>query len=135
MVVKNLNRTRRDVCRCGTWLTHWQRYGKPGDGFLHRQACSVVVCGNPIQAGGFVQKEVLEGMGAFGMVGDASWYIIPLCSECNRRQGASLTIEDDCGLAPASTLETCERHEVEPPRGKVTAASAMGKRTGKQEAF
>lgn len=107
MVVKNLNDNSIPPCRCGTWLSHWRKYGKPSDDFVRRKSCAVVMCQNPFEEGGWVQKEVLEGMRAPGMVGDASWYILPLCRDCNRKRGATLTVEGDCGLAPARAEETC----------------------------
>ena len=112
MVVKNLDGTSEHTCMCGSALAHWQDFGKPSPAFLQRQACSVVVCRNPIQVGAHVQKEVLEGRPVLGMVGDASWYVLPLCEMCSRRRGESLTVDDDCGLAPASLVETCGRHQV-----------------------
>ena len=107
MVVKNLNGHSIPACRCCSWLSHWRCYGKPSEAFTHRQTCAVVMCRNPIEEGGRVQKEVLEGMKALGMVGDASWYILPLCRECNRKQGAILTVDDGCGLASVRAEETC----------------------------
>jgi len=107
MVVKNLNDHSLPPCGCGSWLNHWRAYGKPSEDFSRRQSCSVVTCSNPIEVGGLVQKEVLEGMKAFGMVGDASWYILPLCRECNRKRGTTLTVENGCGLASARVEETC----------------------------
>lgn len=111
MVVKNLNRASLSPCRCGGWLTHWLRYGKPSQSFIQRQECAVVMCRNPFEVGGHVQKEVLEGRRVPGLVGDASWYVVPLCESCHQRSGAFLTIEDDCGLAPVHTRETCGREE------------------------
>lgn len=118
MVVKNLNGHSIPACRCGSWLSHWRCYGKPSEAFTHRQSCAVVMCRNPIEEGGRVQKEVLEGMKALGMVGDASWYILPLCRECNRKQGATLTVDDGCGLASVRAEETCGLRlgEAEPSR-------------------
>lgn len=107
MVVKNLNGHSIPFCRCGSWLSHWRGYGRPSESFSHGQSCSVVMCRNPIEEGGLVQKEVLEGMRTLGMVGDASWYILPLCRECNRKQGATLTVDAECGLASAKPEETC----------------------------
>ncbi len=107
MVVKNLNGHAIPSCRCGSWLNHWRTYGRPSPAFVSRQRCSVVMCDNPIEAGGRVQKEVLEGMRTFGMVGDASWYIVPLCRQCLELRGATLTVDEGCGLAPARAEETC----------------------------
>lgn len=111
MVVKNLNRASLAPCRCGSWLTHWLRYGKPSHGFLQQQKCAVVVCPNPFERGGHVQKDLLEGRKVPGLVGDASWYVIPLCESCHQRSAEILMIEDECGLAPAHTRETCGREE------------------------
>jgi hypothetical protein len=107
MVVKNVNGTFRLPCTCGCWLKHWQRFGRPSRAFAQRQTCAVVVCRNPIEAGAHVQKEVLEGMGPLGLVGDASWYVVPLCTPCSQKLGAQLIVDDGCGLAPANLEETC----------------------------
>jgi hypothetical protein len=107
MVVKNVNGTFRLPCACGSWLKHWRRYGKPTKAFIQRRSCAVVACGNPIEAGAHVQKEVLEGLNPLGVVGDASWYVVPLCGPCSLRLGAHLTVDDGCGLAPTSPGETC----------------------------
>jgi len=112
MVVKNLNRVSLSPCNCGSWMAHWLSYGKPSVGFMQRQECAVVMCHNPFEVGGHVQKEVLEGQQAQGQVGDASWYVLPLCESCHRAQGATLTVDDACGLAPVYARETCGR-EVE----------------------
>jgi len=121
MVVKNLNGTTRLACECGNWLTHWHRFGTPNQDFIQRQTCAVVVCTNPIEAGALVQKEVLEGMRTLGAVGDASWYVLPVCGDCNLRRGATLTVDDGCGLAPASAEETCGKAEAEnrPPQARL----------------
>lgn len=107
MVVKNLNRTSLSPCRCGDWLKHWHRHGKPSRSFQERQACAVAACTRPIQVGGLVQKEVLEGLQGPGMVGDRTWYVVPLCSECGRSLAERLRLEEDCGLVSANPGETC----------------------------
>jgi len=109
MVVKNLNLVPEPerVCPCGSWLAHWERYGRPSEAFRRRRSCAVATCDQPVEVGGHIQKEVLEGLGPYGMVGDASWYVLPLCATCNRQQGARLVVADDCGLAPTSPGETC----------------------------
>jgi len=109
MVVKNVNGTFRLVCGCGDWLRHWQRFGRPSADFARERICAVALCRNPIEVGAHVQKEVLEGMRILGMVGDASWYVLPLCAACSRRRGEALIVSDDCGLAPANIDETCGR--------------------------
>lgn len=115
MVVKNLNGHAIPTCRCESWLSHWRAYGRPTQEFARRQRCSVVTCDNPIETGGWVQKEVLEGMHALGMRGDATWYIVPICQACNGRFGATLVVDDGCGLAPAREEETCALNEDEGP--------------------
>jgi len=113
MVVKNLNGTFKLDCGCSNWLRHWRRFGKPSEDFAKRQTCSVVVCRNAIEVGAHVQKEVLEGLRAPGMVGDASWYVLPLCHPCSQKRGATLIVDESCGLAPANVEETCGRAQVE----------------------
>lgn len=118
MVVKNVNGTFKLVCGCGNWLRHWRRFGRPSADFARTQTCSVVICRNPIEVGAHVQKEVLEGMRTLGMVGDASWYVLPLCSPCSLKQGTTLVVADGCGLAPANIDETCGRAQVEDPSSR-----------------
>lgn len=113
MVVKNANNAPSiGTCGCGTWLTHWRRYGKPSAGFRLAATCAVVVCERPIETAVPVQKDVLEGLQALGR-GDASWYIVPVCRGCASRKGARLIVEEDCGLVPAQVLETCGRDDAE----------------------
>jgi hypothetical protein len=50
-------------------------------------------------------------MRTLGMVGDASWYVLPLCRACGQGRGVSLVVEEGCGLAPANIQETCGRNE------------------------
>lgn len=111
MVVNNLNRTSMSPCACGSWLKHWHQYGKPSRAFLDRQTCAVVVCANPIQAGGLVQKEVLDGLQRPGAVGDRTWYVVPLCAACAGAVGTRLRVEEDCGLVSANPQETCGRED------------------------
>jgi len=93
MRVKNLNGTSTSKCKCGSWLAHWERFsGKKAT------KCAVTTCGNKATVGGHVQ---LESNSNF------SWYIIPLCVECNNNRGAVLTIHDNLPPVPANVSETC----------------------------
>lgn len=107
MVVKNVNGTSKPACKCGNWLTHWRKFGKPSADFVQRQKCSVRVCRNPIEVGVHVQKEVLEGIRTLGSVGDSTWYILPLCETCGQKHGVALVVHDGCGLASSNLGETC----------------------------
>jgi hypothetical protein len=118
MVVKNVKVTSTPVCGCGNWLTHWRKFGRPTTSFAQRQTCSVTVCHNPMKVGAHVQKEVLEGMHLPGLVGDSSWYILPLCAACSREVGGTLTVDDECGLAPADVGQTCGRTHSGDPGSK-----------------
>jgi hypothetical protein len=112
MVVKNVNNAPAiGTCRCGSWLIHWRRYGKPSPAFLAQSRCAVAVCRNPADTAVPVQKEVLESPPIHGMAGDSTWYIVPLCQDCARKRGERLILDDHCGLAPTHVLETCGRSE------------------------
>lgn len=93
MKVKNLNGTSTNKCKCGSWLAHWERFsGKKA------VKCAVKNCNNKAVSGGHVQLAIST---------DHSWYIIPLCIECNNNRATILTIHDNVPPVPANISETC----------------------------
>jgi len=94
MRVRNLNGTRDNVCACGSWIDHWERFS--GETALF---CAAQGCPNLADVGAHVRK-------AAG--GDDRWYIIPLCRDCNMRRG-DIDIEDGTVLVSANRAETCAK--------------------------
>ena len=96
MKVSNINGTSDNTCNCGSWLNHWKKYNSG------RQAvptyCPVNSCYSKAEVGAHVQKDSYS---------DKSWYIIPLCSEHNRKISGSLDVTDTVSLASANVSETC----------------------------
>jgi len=94
MRVKNINGTSGNTCKCGSWLEHWKRFS--------RQAvptyCPEANCLGKVEVGAHVQKD-----SAF----DSSWYIIPLCKNCNAKVGQALTVSDSITLVSANVAHTC----------------------------
>ena len=93
MKVKNLNGTSINKCKCSSWLEHWEKFSnQPAN------KCVVAGCTNKHSVGGHVQKESAS---------DSSWYIIPICSECNNKHGQTIEIGNNVNLVPANVAETC----------------------------
>lgn len=91
--VKNLNWTPANLCNCASWLDHWENFSKQVT-----RKCVVIGCDNNYSVGGHVQNE--SGI-------DKSWYVIPICSECNNKRGQVLEINDAVNLVPADISLTC----------------------------
>ena len=102
MRVKNLNGTKKEKCISGSWLAHWEAFsGQTSYG------CFVVGCKNRRSVGGLVQKDRTM---------DTSWYIVPLCEECNSKSGQDLDIWDLAMLVPIHAGATHEKpHAVRQP--------------------
>lgn len=94
MRVHNLNGISQDNCSCGSWLQHWKNYS----GTPIPSECVEETCTREPEVGAHVQIDVSS----------INWYIIPLCSRCNKRAG-DLNIMDSTVLVPANKGETCER--------------------------
>jgi hypothetical protein len=88
MRVKNLNGTAQDKPRSGSWLRHWEEVSGQNAWMCFVQGC----IRRPIE-GGRVQKDT-------GV--DRGWYVIPLCTECNGKQGQDLDIWDAARLVLAT---------------------------------
>lgn len=93
MLVRNLNGTTVKKCKCASWINHWENFSKQVT-----LKCVVIGCNNNYSVGGHVQKK---------SEADCSWYIIPICSECNNQQGQTLDINDAVNLVPANVSVTC----------------------------
>jgi uncharacterized GH25 family protein len=96
MLVKNINGTTSNICKCGSWLEHWKRYS----GQAIPSYCPVRACYSKVEVGAHVQKDSYT---------DSSWYIVPLCQFHNAKKGESLEISDAFKLVPANISLTCSK--------------------------
>jgi len=93
MKVHNINGTSQRICKCGSWLKHWQNYS--GQSLYY---CPVISCMEGIEVGAHVQKDSQY---------DRNWYIIPLCAKHNAATKQSLDVADSLKLVSANVSETC----------------------------
>jgi hypothetical protein len=93
MIVKNINGTSQNTCKCGSWLQHWKN-------FSNQQVpayCPVVDCLERQLLGAHMQNDDPD---------DKRWFIVPLCSKHNA-YAYSLVINDYIKLVSANVSETC----------------------------
>lgn len=93
MIVKNINGTTDNTCRCASWLEHWSKFAGQNTAF-----CQAKGCWNMNPLGAHVQKG--------GQSADARWYIYPLCAQHNKHEG-ELEVSDAYKLASGNVSETC----------------------------
>ncbi len=96
MRVKNINGTSDNICKCGSWLKHWENFS---DQALPSY-CPEKTCVKKAEVGAHVQKDSSI---------DSSWYIIPLCTMHNAERGKSIDISNGIELVSANVEETCGR--------------------------
>lgn len=89
MIVRNLNGQAQNRYSGAVLLAHWDRFSRQT-----AYRCFVKGCRNKCSVGGYVQKDTRT---------DASWYIIPLCDDCNRKKKQNLDIWDYARLIPVSS--------------------------------
>ncbi len=90
--VKNINGTSDNVCKCGSWIKHWENFsGKT------RSYCSAYGC---------TKKNDLFGAHVQKTTSDMNWYIIPLCQDHNSAKG-ELEVSDSTIFVSANKSETC----------------------------
>lgn len=94
MKLKNINGTSQNVCSCGSWLKHWEKFSGQAVTF-----CPVEKCLNKDLVGAHVQKTDSS---------DSKWYIFPLCNAHNKAT-EELEVSDSYKLVSANKKETCER--------------------------
>ena len=92
--VKNINGTSDNICKCGSWLKHWENFSEQ-KAFL----CSEKNCFKLAEVGAHVQKTGY----------DMKWYIIPLCKEHNAASG-ELEVKANTIFVSANRNETCEKN-------------------------
>lgn len=93
MEVTNIDGTRQNICKCGSWLNHWRKFNSSGAGIP--AYCPAFGCVKKDLVGAHVQKAGPS---------DRSWYICPLCEDHNKATGS---LEVNCALAPADVSKTC----------------------------
>lgn len=94
MKIKNINGTGSNICKCGSWLKHWENYNPEGQSIP--TYCPADDCLNRSEIGAHVLLE-----------NSNSWYIVPFCKECNAQRGKSLIVSDSISLASANIRKTC----------------------------
>ena len=92
MKVENIDCTKDNTCKCGSWLQHWKNYSD--DSASH---CSASGCENPMEVGVNVQKADSH---------DRDWYIVPFC-EAHSHTTYHVDLVFTTKLVPANTSETC----------------------------
>jgi hypothetical protein len=90
MRVKNLNRAAQT--KRGGWLAHWEKISGQ-----NACLCFAKDCINQPSIGGLVQKDGST---------DESWYVVPLCDDCNKKTGQDLDIWDLATLVAAVEVKT-----------------------------
>jgi hypothetical protein len=94
MRIKNINGTGGNLCKCGTWLDHWRKFG----GQTLPISCPVTGCSQRPEVGAHVQKDIPT---------DNNWYIIPLCKTHNGMRNTVLTVNDSVRFVSANVKDTC----------------------------
>ena len=96
MKVKNINGTKDNICKCGSWLEHWKNFSRQ----KLPNYCPEDKCIQKPEVGAHVQKDSST---------DNSWYIVPLCKTHNAETGKSLNISDFVQLVSANVSSTCDK--------------------------
>lgn len=92
--IKNINGTTNNICKCGSWLKHWEKFSRK-----NANCCSVKNCTQNDLVGAHVQKTNQ----------DMNWYIIPLCKTHNAST-SELDIVDTTIFVSANKSETCNKY-------------------------
>lgn len=93
MKVKNIQTSSFHVCKCGSWLNHWE--------FLSR--CSATFCSEKNCIG-----NDLVGVHVQKVSSDTKWYIIPLC-EKHSTSKIELEVVHNVIFVLADKTQTCEK--------------------------
>jgi hypothetical protein len=93
MRVRNINGTSQNICKCGSWLNHWENFS----GQALPTLCPEARCTQKPEVGAHVQKDSSV---------DSSWYIVPFCKTHNGETGRSLDLVD-IKLVSANVSGTC----------------------------
>jgi len=95
MLVKNINATRQNSCKCGSWLDHWVKIS----GGPLPEYCSEPRCMGKPELGAHVQKDSST---------ETNWYIIPVCVK-HSVKAEFLEIVDATTFVSAHVNDTCEK--------------------------
>jgi hypothetical protein len=89
MVVRNLQEGSRPVPQGYTsWLQYWEENSNKKAGI-----CCAFGCSNSAEVGGHIQKRG---------VNDNSWYIIPICKNCNNQRGKEYNVKSNTDFVPVN---------------------------------
>ena len=91
MRVRNLNEQTPNKYSGAKLLAFWDKFSRQT-----AYRCFVKGCTNKCSVGGRVQKDNAV---------DKTWYVIPLCDDCNKKTGQNLDIWDFSRLVPANLDE------------------------------
>lgn len=94
ILVKNLNGTSDNNCKCESWLKHWKNFM----GKSLPATCREINCNETVLVGAHVKK--VGGS-------DNSQYIVPLCQSHNKSTD-SFNVVDGC-LVSANKQLTCDK--------------------------
>lgn len=100
MRVRNLNGATSSDGDGRNWLAHWEKLSGQ-NAFM----CFAEGCINIPSVGGHVQKDSST---------DRTWYVIPLCSGCNKKKELDLNIWDMAKLLSANAIDSLEIAAVTP---------------------
>jgi hypothetical protein len=96
VLVRNVSGTSEGTCACGSWLTHWAKFG----GQTIPNYCPEVSCVSKTEVGAHVQSAT---------PGDERWYVVPMCRGHAALTGQDLQISDAIRLVSANVADTCGR--------------------------
>lgn len=94
IIVKNINGTSGNSCKCGSWLNHWEKLSRTSPRW-----CAQVACMKEAKHGAHVLR-------ADSVI--SKWFIIPLCEAHNAQRGEQLYVMDSTIFISANKKETCE---------------------------
>jgi len=96
ILVRNITGREPDPpkCGCGTWIRHWEKNSKQSV-----KKCCALACFSKATDGGHVQRKDIK---------ENSWFIIPLCHDCNVQFGKEFDVNDDTFFVPVGELSNCK---------------------------
>ena len=110
MIVRNLNGDMQNSFSGADLLAHWDRFSRQT-----AYRCFVKGCRNKCSAGGRVQRDTAA---------DGTWYVIPLCDDCNSKRHQDLDVWEGARLIPISFAGVSQGvHLGQAIRGTRTVAS------------
>ena len=96
----NENSEASRLCKCGSWLRHWEAFNARGQKLP--ATCAVKLCMNSPEVGAFVQESA----------GYNRWWIVPLCSFHNHQKSGPLDLVESVAFCSVERAETCEKPAV-----------------------